>query len=462
MVKFYSWKSPTRLRDMIPKKKGCRSKMLKTLLVSILAVAALALPTATAEATNVPGRTWLYNGGWTLVDSQNRHNLVTGWFNAAEPGETPVWFLFNNAGILQTGWQQVGNQRFFLRNTGVPNSGDSTTGLGVMLVGDQIIGNEHFFFNNAGVMQTGWANGYRLYHANGHQLRGWHRMNGQWFYLPADGGGRVGNATNQVVHITSSHPGVYLFHNGVMQTGWTNVGGGNWMFSAGSGRIQSNIWRRSRGHWYHIGNDGLMTRGTGVQAGIRYIQNTAGGSANNGWFSFANDGRMRTGWFNVDGTYYLTNASGRMIAGWNGRFHLGNGITPTADTTNSERFGMLVGTHTIAGVAHTFDVNGRLLGTAAAPNPPQNTDLRPNNFTTEDTCTTAGFTWNPGVVGVEAVEAVEAADAVYAYFVLINGILVLFDDVEHAGETPMLIQVSPAIEAVEGVEGVTAVAAHCF
>lgn len=352
--------------EVIPKKKGCRSKMLKTLLVSILAVVALALPTATAEATNVEGRNWHYNNGWTLVNAQNQ--VVTGWYNGGTITE-PIWFLFNNAGRLQTGWQQVGNQWFFLQNNGTIGQG-----LGVMLTGPQTIGGRTFYLRSNGAMATGWANGYRLYHATGgHQLFGWQRVGTQWFYLDAATGVRQGNGSHNRVTVTTSHPGVYLFHNGVMQTGWTNVGGGNWTFSARNGRLQHNVWRRASGHWYHIGADGYMTRanqGDVPATGIINITNTAGGTGNNGWFAFDNNGRMRTGWFNTGGHYYFANASGRIVEGWHNsgqnRFFL-----RTAATANgAPRFSMAVGPVTIDGIENVFAANGRWLGTTATPETP--------------------------------------------------------------------------------------------
>jgi len=338
--------------------------MLKTLLVSILAVVALALPTATAEATQVQGREWRYNNGWTLVNAQNQ--VVTGWYNAGTITDSR-WFLFNNAGRLQTGWQQVGNQWFFLYNNGTP-----ATGLGQMQVGPQIIGGRTFYLRSNGAMATGWANGDRLYHATGgHQLFGWQRVGTQWFYLDATTGVRQGNGSHNRVTVTTSHPGVYLFHNGVMQTGWTNVGGGNWTFSARNGRLQHNVWRRASGHWYHIGADGYMTRANqrGVAAtGITNITNTAGGTGNNGWFAFDNNGRMRTGWFNTGGHYYFANASGRIVEGWHNsgqnRFFLRTEATATA---SNPRFSMAVGTLMIDGIDNVFAANGRWLGTVTTP-----------------------------------------------------------------------------------------------
>ena len=398
--------------EVIPKKKGCRSKMLKTLLVSLLAVAALALPTATANATaadNAPvvGRTWLYNNGWTLVNAQGQ--VQTGWFNAGTTAN-PEWLLFNNAGRLQLGWQQVGNQWFFLENrSAVYTDADNNINRGTMRTGAITIGAQNFYLttptttNNGGAMRTGWVNsningvaGYRLYHSRGHQLFGWQRVNGSWFYLPegtravADGA-RVGNVNrnnaNAIVEVTSAHAGMYLFHYGAMQTGWINVGGGNYRFATSNGRLQVNRWQRAAGHWYLLGTDGLMVRGTAGATNGGFHRVVSGTATHPGLYFFLGNGRMQTGWFSNAGHDFHASASGLLSyntwvttrAGNRYRLNGPEEITSTVGPNNTviPPFAMLhSGTFTIGTVNYTFAPSGRVLGTNMAPEQGPGTDMQ--------------------------------------------------------------------------------------
>jgi len=369
--------------------------MLKTLLVSLLAVVALALPTATVNATTtagdhptVDGRTWLYNNGWTLVNVQG--HLTTGWFNAGD-STNPNWLLFNNAGRLQLGWQQVAGQWFFLENRTAEYNSVAGVDRGTMRTGAITIDGQNFYLlsptttNNGGAMQTGWANNGRLYHARGHQLFGWQRVGNQWFYLDAVTGVRAGNvnrtSANAVVHVTSSHAGMYLFHYGVMQTGWINVGGGNYRFAANNGRLQVNRWLRHGGGWYLIGTDGLMVRGTAGATNGGTHQVAVGTASYPGLYFFAASGRMQTGWFRHGGNDFHANNAGILSTNtWVGNFRV-NGATaassldpgieiPPHAMFHSGRFN-------IGGVNYTFLYNGRSLGSTQAPGQPPGNDMNP-------------------------------------------------------------------------------------
>lgn len=77
----------------------------------------------------------------------------------------------------------------------------------------------------------------------------------------------------------SSGPWYYLDQNGIMSTGWVQVGGS----------------------WFYLGEDGRMQTGW-----IQPVPNT--------WYYTDQNGYMQTGWIQVGGKSYYLDSSGAMAA----------------------------------------------------------------------------------------------------------------------------------------------------
>lgn len=353
--------------------------MIKNILVSLFAVALLALPAATASAAPVAPEvrygTWVSNNNHLPVTERDwslyRNNVrVTGWTQYRGH-----WYFFNNAGVMQTGWQQLGGNWFFLWN-----QQDGQAPFGAMLANDWLrVGtNTYYAFGANGVMLTGvhlLTNpftgdfGHFFFNNDGAMQRGWQRPNGtDWSYFGGNGVRRSG--------IFQTSYGVsYLAPNGILATGWTSFDGA-WHYSLANGRLQADRWVQTGGVWYRL-------------VGFRMLANTAWTNANNQTFFFAANGAMRTGWVQagsqwtweagawiwpddrlvLEGQWFYTNADGVMQTGWQqigGQWFYFN----RPEYTNSPwaRGVMLTGDVMIYGRWHRFTTAGRWIGHFVHPN----------------------------------------------------------------------------------------------
>ena len=162
---------------------------------------------------------------------------------------------------------------------------------GQMVTGFSRIDNDTYYFAFNGVMVTGW------------QELG----ENTWYYfgedgVMADGWQSIrskwyyfknGVMQNGWKKIDSDW---YYFKNGVMQTGWTKIGNKWYYFLKG---VMQNGWRKILGKWYYF-NEGVM---------VDKWQQIDGG-----WYYFKG-GVMQTGWRNFSGKWYYLQKSGLMATG---------------------------------------------------------------------------------------------------------------------------------------------------
>ena len=107
---------------------------------------------------------WIYSNGYWFFRYPDGTYLHDSWGKISG-----YWYLFDGAGVMQTGWQ--------------------------------LCGGSYYYMNDSGAMQTGWL----WYHDN-------------WYYLKEDGAMATGC-------IQLGDKTYYLYDNGAMATGWQNVDG---------------------------------------------------------------------------------------------------------------------------------------------------------------------------------------------------------------------------------------------
>ncbi len=148
----------------------------------------------------------------------------------------------------------------------------------------------------------------------------------------------------------------YFDGNGVMVTGWQQIGGNRYYFD-GNGAMQTG-WLNDGGTLYYLDESGAMQTGWLNDGGVWYYLN-ASGAMQTGWqqiggarYYFDGNGAMQTGWQQIDGTWYYFASSGAMQTGWQqigGKKYYfdDNGVMQT-------------GWHIINGTWYYFDGNGAM------------------------------------------------------------------------------------------------------
>ena len=159
---------------------------------------------------------------------------------------------------------------------------------------------------------------------------GWKKENGKWYYYE--------NGQKATGLVEENGKSYYLAENGVMQTGWIDLGGGDWYYANGSGELQTNTWKKSNGTWYYLAEDGRMVRN-----GVFTVKGKD--------YSFDGSGKMQTGWIRSNISWYYADSSGTLLenawkkSGGQWYYLKDNGLTARSETL------------TIGGKDYCFDTN---------------------------------------------------------------------------------------------------------
>ena len=132
-------------------------------------------------------------------DQRSYHTLKTGWIY-----EDGNWYYLNKLGIsgddsynplpigeVAKGWTQDFHVTFGIdRSKPAPwYYLDPTTG--IMQTGWQHLGNKWYYLRSSGAMATGWyqvgSTWYYLHASNGDMKTGWFQVNGKWYYAYSSG-----------------------------------------------------------------------------------------------------------------------------------------------------------------------------------------------------------------------------------------------------------------------------------
>ena len=154
---------------------------------------------------------WYYlqeDGGFDArINRLTVGEIARGWIKAypltydeEKLKAAPWYYLDPTTGIMQTGWQHLGNKWYYLRSSGAMATGWYQEGStwyyldepnGDMKTGWQYLGNKWYYLRSSGAMATGWyqegSTWYYLQTSNGDMKTGWFQVNGKWYYAYSSG-----------------------------------------------------------------------------------------------------------------------------------------------------------------------------------------------------------------------------------------------------------------------------------
>ncbi|HGQ3539589.1 choline binding protein F [Streptococcus pneumoniae] len=150
---------------------------------------------------------WYYlqkDGGFdSRINRLTVGELARGWvkdypltYDEEKLKAAPWYYLDPATGIMQTGWQYLGNKWYYLHSSGA------------MATGWQNLGNKWYYLHSSGAMATGWyqegSTWYYLNASNGDMKTGWFQVNGNWYYAYDSG----------ALAVNTTVGGYYLNYNG--------------------------------------------------------------------------------------------------------------------------------------------------------------------------------------------------------------------------------------------------------
>ncbi|HEU6680606.1 TPA: choline-binding protein CbpF [Streptococcus pneumoniae] len=150
---------------------------------------------------------WYYlqkDGGFdSRINRLTVGELARGWvkdypltYDEEKLKAAPWYYLDPATGIMQTGWQYLGNKWYYLHSSGA------------MATGWQNLGNKWYYLRSSGAMATGWyqegSTWYYLNASNGDMKTGWFQVDGNWYYAYDSG----------ALAVNTTVGGYYLNYNG--------------------------------------------------------------------------------------------------------------------------------------------------------------------------------------------------------------------------------------------------------
>ena len=294
------------------------------------------------------------NGNWYLVDNNTGKNL-TG-FQEIKYQNKVVYYAPSNA-QMQYGWQNINNNKYYFDNVS-----------GAMTTGQKYIKGNWYLFDNQGVMQTGFQeianqNKTAYYNKEGQMQFGQKYVDNHWYLFDEV----TGAMQTGFQKIANQNKTVYYNKKGQMQFGQQTVGNNSYLFDKVTGAMQTGfqnlapygqnkvVYYASNGqmqhgqkyvdnHWY-LFDEATGAMQTGFQNLALYGQNKVVYYASNGqmqfgqkyinkhWYIFdKTTGEMAIGFTNIPDqnkiVYYSEDESklGQMQFGWqnlnNGRYYL--------------------------------------------------------------------------------------------------------------------------------------------
>ncbi|MCD7842980.1 MAG: L,D-transpeptidase family protein [Lachnospiraceae bacterium] len=229
--------------------------MLFSLTMGLGSMAAFA---AGSSVTEVSGEiTWTTDGNGYLYGTAADGTQLVGWVTAAN-GDTYYFarstdsaplgsaavgltqidgyrYYFNTDGVMQTGWQTVGEDTYyFIPSSSSLPSGSAVTGLAK-------ISGSRYYFSSAGVMQTGWQTigKYKYYFKSGTVVDG---------------------VTTSPALTGLKKVGSYKYYfdsNGRAQKGWVTISKKKYYF-ASNYRLKTSCWFKVGKYYYYANKNGVM------------------------------------------------------------------------------------------------------------------------------------------------------------------------------------------------------------
>ena len=208
--------------------------------------------------------------GWKDINRNKYYfDITTGAMTTGQRNINGSWYLFNNQGVMQTGFQRITSQN---KTVHYASNGKMQYGwqwinnathyfdkiTGAMSTGQKNINNHWYLFDDKGAMQRGFQNlkAYGqdktvYYNKDGWMLYGQQNIGSHWYNFD-----RVtGKMSIGFTYLTDQNKKVYYSEDkdtlGQMQYSWQTIGNKTYYFDKVIGKIatgQQNI----GGHWYNF------------------------------------------------------------------------------------------------------------------------------------------------------------------------------------------------------------------
>ena len=314
---------------------------------------------------------WLSSGGsWYWLD-RDSGAMQTGWIKDDNgkwwfaddsgalasarwvQGAGGSWYRVDGNGAMATGWRQVSGQWYWM------DSAQDGKMAANKLVNDN---GTYYWCNSSGAMIcNGWCKDSTWHWASGSgaMSSGWLKTGGSWYWLdPSDpkhpmltglqtidesdyffkdsgamvstcwvkvdttGNARFASSSGALGSITRDADGT-LKNNGVLCSGWVNLGGGAKTYADPISHKAMTGWIKDGTETYYINpSSGVVSTGWEQINGTWYLFNYSGKMLTNwqkvggNWYYMDFSGAMQTGWLKTDDTWYYLNGSGAMVTGW--------------------------------------------------------------------------------------------------------------------------------------------------
>ena len=179
------------------------------------------------------------------------------------------------------------------------------------------------------------------YDSDGEAYKGWHKINGSWYYFGADTGVMYSGDpdSHYPLHVPEDEDYYWFKPSGELVTGWY-YDGEYWYYARSNGKLYDCEWLYSGGAWYYF-NDYRMLAGVDNVPinGLEYNFDSSGkctnpsgnkpGSGYKGWrkvynvyhdnfdwYYYEADGALCKGWKYLSGHwYYFDKSNGKMLSG---------------------------------------------------------------------------------------------------------------------------------------------------
>mgnify|MGYP005758844665 CR=1 FL=1 len=271
--------------------------------------------------------------GWEETEEGLKYRGSDGsYLNSTTEKIGKYRFMFDERGVVKTGWQNINGQTYYLKKTGQPGV------KGAMLLGWQSINSQTYYFKqsgtSAGVMFEGLQSiSGRKYYFNpegaagekGRMLTGWQTIDGQTYYMKKTG--EKGVKGKALIGWQSISGQTYYFKrsgtkSAVMFEGLQSISGRKFYFSptgeAGEKGRMLTGWQTINNHTYYMKKTGEK----GVKGKALIGWQSIGGQTCYFLSSGSGMGRMLTGFQKIGGrTFFFKRTGdygikGRMLLGW--------------------------------------------------------------------------------------------------------------------------------------------------
>ena len=306
--------------------------------------------------------------GWQSINNNKYYfDNVSGAMTTGQKNINGSWYLFDNQGVMQTGFQRIASQNKTVHydSNGKMQYGwqwvdnatryfDTVTG--AMTTGQKNINNHWYLFDNKGAMQRGFQNltpygeaKTVYYNQKGWMVYGQQNINGHWYNFDKV----TGKMSTGFTYLADQKKSVYYSLEkatlGQMQYGWKLLGKDHYYFDKITGAMSKGE-KNIGGHWYLFNNKGIM------QTGFQFLD----GSKRKVYYSpdKATLGQMQYGVQVINGnTYYFDKVNGAQAIN---KVVVGN--DNTLKYYGKDGFIVKNTTLNINGKNYSFDGMGSLIG----------------------------------------------------------------------------------------------------